>query len=125
MSERITPHEQENEHDAPRDEVLNAMCQNGWANESGGDTDNSPYGWFARISTTKPELTELVAAFEQEIDAAGLDDINQLLGNFLLVDNAGSLKIAEYFTEEEVKADYQRIADAYASWLAESEGFEG
>lgn len=125
MSERITPHEQEEQYDTPRDEVLHLMCKNGWANESSGDTDNSPYGWFARISNTERELPELVAAFEQEIDEAGIGDINQLLGNFLLVENDGSLKIAEYFTEEEVKADYQRIADAYASWLAESEGFEG
>lgn len=99
-----------------RDEVLDRMASDGWANASDGDVE-SPEGWFALIVNTPAEMPEVAQAFEDEIAEAGAD-VDALVGNFILaVDSNGFVSVDEYGTAREAQAEYARREDAYSAWL--------
>ncbi|WP_192378763.1 hypothetical protein [Rhodococcus rhodochrous] len=99
-----------------RDHVLHDMALNGWANQSGGETE-SHVGQFWRISTSADELAEVVGAFEREIEAAGLTDPTELIGHWLLCElDTADIVVMEYHSERGLLEDFENLTTAYKSW---------
>lgn len=104
-----------------RDEVLYAMCNEGWANESSGDVQ-SITGWFARISILHSELLSVELAFEEDIRQAKLYNTAQLIGHHLVSeDELGSVEVHEFESEDAVKRVYDELEREYCEWLEEVE----
>lgn len=113
------------EYRSARDHVLHDMALTDWANQSGGDTE-SHVGQFWRISNSEAELHEVVQAFEQSIESAGLGDTRELIGHFLVAETEDSRIVVmdHYQSEQELKRDFENLAVAYASWLEDQAGTE-
>jgi hypothetical protein len=101
---------------SPRDQVLYEMSSNGWSNSTSGDV-RCITGWFAKLANTEPELQEVVEAFEEEIAAAGLGSTAELLGHFLVMEDAlGNVTVHEAPDAAQLEHTYQVFEEAYAPW---------
>lgn len=108
MIERLpsSPEARPGKYSSARDEVLDAIAKEGWANKSDGDT-GSVSGWFARISNSPAELRELMSAFEDQMNEAGLADPIELVGHFLVVeDQTGFVTVTKHEDEKSLTTDY-------------------
>lgn len=100
-----------------RERVLYQMSVDGWANESSGEVEATT-GYFAKIVVEPAELPEVVDAFEEEIADAGMTDTQELIGNWLLLENAlGQIAVRAYEGREELDHDYRILSEAYGAWL--------
>lgn len=96
--------------------VLQAMVNTGWANESGGSVD-APTGHYARVTVEERELDEVVNAFNTEMRIYGLEDENELIGHWLVVeDSQGFIHITTYDNPIHLTRDYLALDDAFALW---------
>lgn len=106
-------------HDSPRDQILHAMAQQEWANESDGNVE-APTGFFYRISNSSADISEIVAAFLDEIsdiDPSGTFNPMELKGHFLLVENdQGQIFVTEFDSEKALRNAYMDLVVAYCNW---------
>lgn len=110
-----------------RDEVLDAMAQEGWATASDGDV-NEFGAWFAYMSNGAQDVAlnngEFVSLFESmdfgfeltpELSA-------ELVGNFVIVcGNSGMVNVVQHDTLEESRGMFQTLESMYHGFL---EGLE-
>lgn len=104
-----------------RNEALHLLCANEWANESDGDVE-APTGYFWRITIEQRELAEVLGVLEG-FDVPNLDP-DELVGEFIVrEDSQGFVHVADYSTDEPVRAfgDRSRVAfrslqRKYADW---------
>lgn len=102
-----------------RDELLHIMAAFGWANESSGD-QNSPSGWFARMSNAREDLVDLVQAFGEEMMTLGVDP-RTTIGHFLLTKTADAPPgVEDYPSELLVQLAYHGLEQVYQEWRDES-----
>jgi hypothetical protein len=102
---------------SPRDRVLYAMSLAGWANVSNGES-LSPHAWFAVIKNSDAELSEILDAFEGEVETAGLSSHSELIGNFMVIEDAtGLAAVIEYPSPAEVDRAYAERSRAYSAWF--------
>jgi len=106
-----------------RDEVLDAMAAEGWANMSSGNVE-SPTGWFALVVNRPAEVTEIMDAFGDDdlrhrCGAWSDDEIRaELTGAFIvLTDSNGLVDVAEYETPGAAGNAYKGLEDAYGAWF--------
>lgn len=103
-------------HDSPRDQVLEAMAGNGWAIETNGHVE-APTGWFAVVVNEEAEVPEITDAFEMEIVEAGLLDLSQLIGNFLVQRlSDGSIRVYEHPAKFQALGHYDRMCETFIAW---------
>jgi hypothetical protein len=100
--------------------VLQAMISGGWANESDGSV-GAPTGHFARVSNSREEVEGIpggvIETFEDVINTYGLEDMDLLIGHFLVVeDSQGFVHVTEYDSEVELTRAFQELQDAYSLW---------
>lgn len=108
---------------SPRNEVLGAMLEGGWGNESSGDVE-APTGHFCRISNSTQELQEVSEVFSDILGEMGRYGIkpSDLLGHFLLItDSNGFVNVNQYDTAEELTHEYNILDEAYSVWLQAQE----
>lgn len=98
------------------EEMLYRMSLDGWCNEQNGRSEATT-GWFARVSISRDELSEVAQAFEEEMAGAGFTDTTALVGHFLLrEDDQGFVEVFEYDNEEEVKKAYGVLERQFEAW---------
>lgn len=109
-------------HDSPRDQVLHAMAQQGWANESDGNVE-APTGWFCRISNALDDVVSIIDAFG--LEALEIDpnfDFSEVIGHFLLVeDDQGFISVFEFESEWHAANAFIAQQRAYLEWLGSSD----
>lgn len=110
-------------YDSARDEILDRMAADGWANESDGDVESSA-GWFARVCNTEDELAEIFGAFGEDIARLGLP-LASLVGDFLIEhDERGAVRVTRYDTHGECAHEYAVLASIYQEWVESQDGPE-
>ena len=107
-------------YDSSRDEVLHSMALQGWSNKSDGDVE-CPTGYFSLICNSTGELEQILGPFSGEIASAELTDTNELIGNFLVIeDSQGFVHVWEYATVLAAQAEYRELENEYVNWSAGS-----
>lgn len=120
MNKEPSPETRKGKYNSVRDELLHLMTSEAWGTDSDGSTD-SPYGWFALCSNQPEELHEIRQAFEDVHPAFG-GDLSSIVGSFVLVeDEQGFVTVRQVETEEEARAAFQALREAYAGWLEAGE----
>ena len=110
-------------HDSTRDQILDAMVSQGWANQSDGNVDAST-GHFARVSNEPADIGNefggIMDAFKDEAYLEIPEDYDwaELVGHFLVLkDSAGFLTVIKYDSEAELVKVYRDLESAYSDWL--------
>lgn len=88
MSEALPTDPERFRFSCPRDEVLHAMGK--VVLKRDGDTNAVP-GAFAQVTATEDEVRELKIVFGDEMRAAGLHDVRELLGHWVVVELQNSM----------------------------------
>lgn len=103
--------------DSVRDEILSAMANEGWANETDGNVE-SITGWFARISNDEDEIIAIIDGFAREAFAIDPNfDMTELLGYFLLEENEmGFVYVTEFNSERELIDRYVELSELHSQW---------
>lgn len=97
-----------------RDEFLDWMRSEGWANNSGGDI-KSPVGRFALVKIDVSELGEITEAFSTEIDKWSVD-IADLLGNFIVTNSDGVCFVRSFDHALLADLEFDRLLLRYEIW---------
>lgn len=106
----------------PRDELLYNMSLNGWSNDSSGDVQ-APTGFFARISNSTDEISEVIEAFDDDLSELARRHAKELVGHFMLYeDNQGAVGVDVYADHASLLADYEELERTYSAWLMEEGG---
>lgn len=109
-------------YDCARDEVLDAMVTEGWANQSDGNVE-APTGHFAMVCNSEAELDEVVHAFDEVItslDLGPLRDDSQLVGNYIVrTNNQGFVSVEEFETPSLCESAYAELQSAFYEWDSE------
>lgn len=104
-------------YDSLRDQCLHLMTLEAWGNTSSGDVQ-SPQGFFTRICISEAELFEVVQAFKEQLEAAGLTDPESLIGNYIVREsNDGFVTVDVHDTEDDAVLAYEALSQAYDEWL--------
>ena len=109
-------------HDSTRDQILDQMSLEGWANESDGNVE-SPTGYFSRISNDVADIVSIIDAFGEF--AFSIDenfDFSLLVGHFIIVTNSsGFLYVFEFGNEADTKREYDTLVSEYSTWLGDDD----
>lgn len=106
---------------SPRDEVLYGLSLTGWATRSDGDVE-SPAGWFAIILNLPAELEDLAKNFPELLKEAELEDLDQLLGAFVMTENHdGLVTVTEYDRPHLAWARYKELEAEHTYWDSDIE----
>ena len=109
-------------HDSTRDQLLDIMVSDGWANKSDGECD-SPQGHFAIVTNAPRELDSVIDAFEdaaKEIDPEF--DFSEMVGHFLVLkDSAGFLSVIEYTTHSDLLIVFGELERAFSLWMGDDD----
>ena len=106
-------------HDSTRDQILDAMAIDGWANASDGNVE-SPTGYFSRISNDVADIVSIIDAFGGIGDVDF--DISELIGHFMVAkDSQGLLYVWQYPSESALVAEYDTLVSEYSTWLGDDD----
>jgi hypothetical protein len=113
-------------YDSDRDEILDALVAQGWANQSTGSVE-SPIGHVAIVCNRPQDIVEIAQAFSDEIAVLSADepefDPMDLVGNFVVrTDTYGFVTVTEYNSPVAASDAYDRAEEAYAEWLGAEDG---
>lgn len=103
-----------------RDEILDTMAREMWAEKSTGDCQ-SPVGWFALIINPPESLPEVHDAFREDIAREECDP-QTLVGNFLLIeDDQGFVSVRVYEHADNARKAYDELAAEFDAWESEDD----
>lgn len=110
-------------YDCPRDEVLDVMVTEGWANQSDGNVE-APTGHFAMVCTTEDEALGtpggVAEGFEDAIAQAGLSDARELIGNYIVrTNNQGFVSVESFETLALCHMAYAELQSDFYEWDSE------
>lgn len=119
--------------DSTRDQILQAMVSDGWANESDGAVE-SPSGYYAKISNTREEMNEIMGLesvravlAQQGFWVSGAFPVpvtdyrvSELIGHFLIVtDSNGNTTVETFDRSNDLLDAYRELDDAFNAWYGD------
>jgi hypothetical protein len=115
-------------YDCARDEVLDVMVMEGWANQSDGNVE-APTGHFACVCNSETELDEVLLAFAEDIARVsdewgtmgnGAYRDGCLVGHYIVrTNNQGFVSVESFETLAECESAYAQLQNAFYEWDSE------
>lgn len=113
MSESLPQLPEQSRFDSPRDEVLYRMGQEEWAAKSSGDVQTLP-GWFCWLSNQPEDLSLIASAFSDTIATAELQDMQELVGNFVVHEDAGgAVRVSSFDSSDRAQRMFESLQEVF------------
>lgn len=115
------------QHASPRDWVLSAMADGGWANKSDG-MESAPTGRFAIVHNAQEELVEILDAFGEMPVFHQPEHFpnNDLLGHFIVTRTDNSVVyVGQFNSRHQAEDEFERLVARFDKWLAACPDCEG